>query len=214
MDSSQVQPQPRPSPFKRTAISCQHCQHRKMRCDRRVLGSPCTNCRLDGMECLQGQSKPRSRAPKSSRKKKDPIANSQPTSTVSTGNSASQDQTARDGELPSFIKALPAHLTVEDISYLRHRGIFQIPATGCRNEILRAYFHFVHPLMPLLDVETFLGPMLAGDCSDKISLMLLYAVLCSGAAHIEIGVLQALGYETRKSARKAFFDRARVSASY
>ncbi|KAK6371535.1 hypothetical protein LTS17_008786 [Exophiala oligosperma] len=162
------------------------------------------------MECLQGQSKPRSRAPKSSRKKKDPIANSQPTSTVSTGNSASQDQTARDGELPSFIKALPAHLTVEDISYLRHRGIFQIPATGCRNEILRAYFHFVHPLMPLLDVETFLGPMLAGDCSDKISLMLLYAVLCSGAAHIEIGVLQALGYETRKSARKAFFDRARL----
>lgn len=171
------------------------------------------------MECLQGQSKPRCRGSKPSRldggrQEKDVTARSQPASSLFAGNSATPNQTGYDGELPSFIKALPAHLTVEDVAYLRHKGIFQIPATGCRNEILRAYFHFVYPLMPLLDVETFLGPMLAGESSEKISLMLLYAVLCSGAAHIEIGVLQALGYESRKSARKAFFDRARVSTGY
>ncbi|KAK7887791.1 hypothetical protein LTR67_009694 [Exophiala xenobiotica] len=115
-----------------------------------------------------------------------------------------------DAGLPNFVKALPAHLTAEDAEYLRHKGIFHIPGTGCRNEILRAHFQFVHPLMPLLDVESFVGPMLQSSPSEKISLLLLYAVLCSGAAHVEIGVLHAMGYQSRKAARKAFFDRARL----
>ncbi|KEF59597.1 uncharacterized protein A1O9_04443 [Exophiala aquamarina CBS 119918] len=34
--------------------------------------------------------------------------------------------------------------------------------------------------------------------------------MCSGAAHVHIDSLQALGYDTRKSARRAFFERARV----
>lgn len=214
---SPSQPQPRPLPFRRTAVSCQYCQGRKIRCDRKALGCPCTNCRLDGIECVLGVRKSQTRA---SRPSKAGATRAQSTSDAPSqrvmldvfdgGDSIGERRTTVDTGLPSFVKALPAHLTVEDRQYLRHKGIFQLPATGCRNEILRAYFQFVHPLMPLLDVESFLSPMLESSPTEKISLLLSYAVLCSGAAHVEIGVLQALGFASRKAARKAFFDRARV----
>jgi hypothetical protein len=217
MELPQPQPQPRPPPYMRTTLSCQYCQGRKIRCDRKILGSPCTNCRLDGIECLLGVRKSQKRASRASnpgdtRTQSASDAPSQGTTAdlLGLGDPSDQRPMTVDAGLPGFVKALPAHLTAEDTEYLRHRGIFQIPATGCRNEILRAHFQFVHPLMPLLDIESFIGPMLQSSPPEKISLLLLYAVLCSGAAHVEIGVLHALGYQSRKAARKAFFDRARV----
>ncbi|KAK5055353.1 hypothetical protein LTR84_013103 [Exophiala bonariae] len=113
-------------------------------------------------------------------------------------------------ELPHFIKPLPTHLTSEDMDYLRHKGIFDIPGMQSCTDLLHSYVKFVHPLLPLLDLETFLGPMVEVGHPAKISLLLLYAVMCSGAAHVHLDALYKLGYSSRKSARRAFFERARL----
>ncbi|EXJ68293.1 uncharacterized protein A1O5_08908 [Cladophialophora psammophila CBS 110553] len=112
--------------------------------------------------------------------------------------------------LPDFIRPLSPDLSPEDMAYLKHKGVFDIPNAHCRNELLRSYFLFGYPLLPLLDVETFLGPMLENDPKDKVSLLLFYAVMCSGAAHVDMQVLRKLGFNSRKLARSAFFERARL----
>ncbi|OAP60804.1 hypothetical protein AYL99_05806 [Fonsecaea erecta] len=112
--------------------------------------------------------------------------------------------------LPNFISPLAADLSFEDTAYLHHKGVFDVPNVNCRNELLRSYFLFSYPLLPLLDVETFLAPMLEGDSEAKISLLLFYAVMCSGAAHVDMRVLRDLGFKTRKLARRAFFERTRL----
>lgn len=36
----------------RARIACLHCRSRKVRCTLAVKGPPCTNCHLDGLECV------------------------------------------------------------------------------------------------------------------------------------------------------------------
>lgn len=36
----------------RARIACLHCRARKVRCTLTVKGPPCTNCQLDGLECV------------------------------------------------------------------------------------------------------------------------------------------------------------------
>lgn len=206
--------------FRRTAASCQYCQLRKIRCDRKILGSPCTNCRLDDITCMPGHSKkkpiPRSLELPHSSTPKSP--NSETMWEVGREGQSHFDQTTNrphlpgiEDRLPHFIKPLPSHLTAEDADYLRYKGVFEIPDGQPRFEILCSYVQFAHPLLPLLDLENFLGPIMENNQSPGLSLLLFYAVMCSGAAHVHIDSLQALGYDTRKSARRAFFERARVS---
>ncbi|KIX08513.1 uncharacterized protein Z518_03169 [Rhinocladiella mackenziei CBS 650.93] len=203
--------------FKRIARSCQRCQSRKIRCDRKILGLTCTNCHLDGIECTPGKGKPaglerrRSAKPKSSnRNTADARSPSGHLFPVCDNRELVQDLTAAYSALPCFIKPLPSHLTCEDTDYLSYKRVFEIPEARYRNEILRSYFQFVYPLLPLLDVGGFLGPMLQNDPQDQVSLLLFQAVMCSGAAHVDIQILHALGYGTRKAARRAFFERARL----
>lgn len=220
MVPSEIRQQPPGLGFKRRAASCQYCQMRKIRCDRRLLGSPCTNCRLDEVNCIPGHSK-RKDIPTNKTTRHAAVPKSPETENVldtSTHGASSLDQLTNDADLrnsemnlPHFIKPLPSHLTTEDMQYLRHKGIFELPNIQSRTEILRSYVQFVHPLLPLLDLETFLGPLVEASQPAKVSLLLFYAVMCSGAAHVHMDALYALGYNSRKSARRAFFDRARVS---
>ncbi|OAL36964.1 hypothetical protein AYO20_03733 [Fonsecaea nubica] len=92
----------------------------------------------------------------------------------------------------------------------KHKGVFDIPNANCRNELLRSYFLFSYPLLPLLDIGDFLRPMIEDDTGDKVSLVLFHAVMCSGAAHVDMQVLRDLGFKSRKLARSSFFERARL----
>lgn len=51
-------------PIKRRASkACQCCRSRKVRCNVVEHGAPCTNCRLDNVECIITESKRRSYVP-------------------------------------------------------------------------------------------------------------------------------------------------------
>lgn len=205
--------------FRRTAVACQHCQGRKIRCDRRIRGSPCTNC----VVCTPGNTKAQPSAGKLEKRRAINCRASnydRDNQRVIPDHSPANPQawlppsTGAGPRLPDFFKTLPPHLSAEDLDYLTRKGIFQIPEAKWRYELIRSYLQFVHPLLPLLDAESFLGPMLQSNSREQISLLLFHAVMCSGAAHVDLCTLQALGYSTRRSARKAFFDRARVRTSF
>jgi hypothetical protein len=114
------------------------------------------------------------------------------------------------GVLPDYIRPLPAKFLEVDIDFLQAKGALDIPEVELRNELLKSYIQYVHPFMPLLDLDEFLGIILRGDASSQLSLLLFQAVMFAGTAFVNIRHLHAAGYDTRKEARKAFFRRARV----
>ncbi|CAI7639273.1 unnamed protein product [Penicillium glandicola] len=269
-------------PVKRRASkACCCCRARKVRCDVVENGSPCTNCRLDQVECVVTESKRRkksrveienhSESPEASEENPfhrlsdlSGLADLVPTSpsqasldldqgqhmphllyqnqaqrigsddhyrrrmapnpavpaSIPLANMTSQIQQLLDpnfgntrsasGFLPDYIRGLPARLQKEDIDYLAVKGALTIPDVTLRNELLKSYVHYVHTYMPLLDLEEFLQNIVHNDGIHRISLLLFQAVMFAGVAFIDMKHLQAAGYQTRKVARKVFFQRARL----
>jgi hypothetical protein len=117
------------------------------------------------------------------------------------------------GELPRFIKPLPAKIGPDEISYLEKKGALSVPRGTLRSEMLRAYVEFVHPYMPLLDLHDFLAMVDGRDeTKGKVSLILFQAVMFAGSAFVDMDHLRAAGYASRKDARKDFFQKTRVSS--
>lgn len=117
---------------------------------------------------------------------------------------------APNGHLPDYIRALPTRLQKEDVDYLAAKGALTLPDIPLRNELIKAYIHYVHTYMPLLDLEEFLQTIVQNDGVHRISLLLFQAVMFAGMAFVDMKHLQAAGYHSRKSARKVFFQRARL----
>lgn len=111
--------------------------------------------------------------------------------------------------LPAYIEDLP-YLPFEDLQYLAAKNVFSFPETTLRNELLKTFVHNVYPYVPLLDLPTFLQAITANDGSRRISLLLFHAVMFSSIAFIEPEHLHRAGFNSRKEARKAFFQKARV----
>ncbi|CAG7917447.1 unnamed protein product [Penicillium olsonii] len=272
-------------PVKRRASkACCCCRARKVRCDVVENGSPCTNCRLDQVECVVTESKRRKKSrvevenhSESPEAVEDNhfhgrfndlsgLADLVPTSpsqnsvdldqgqhmphllyqnqatrigsigsddryqrrmapnpavpaSMPLANVTSQIQQLLDprfgnarsnGSLPDYIRGLPARLLKEDIDYLAIKGALTIPEPSLRNELLKSYIHYVHTYMPLLDLEEFLQTIVQNNGLHRISLLLFQAVMFAGVAFIDMKHLQAAGYQTRKAARKVFFQRARL----
>jgi hypothetical protein len=120
-------------------------------------------------------------------------------------------QKSLGGDLPRFIKPLPAKIGPDEISYLERKGALTVPRGTLRSEMLRAYVEFVHPYMPLLDLHDFLSMIDRADGSKgKVSLILFQAVMFAGSAFVDMQYLRAAGYATRKEARKDFFQKTRI----
>ncbi|KAF9894204.1 hypothetical protein FE257_007706 [Aspergillus nanangensis] len=276
-------------PVKRRASkACCCCRARKVRCDVVENGSPCTNCRLDQVECIVTESKRRKKsrvevdnatrqlsqspadlsedggnlfrrlsecnglpdvAPASPSQRSVDLDQGQHMphllyqsqvnrigsgehlrrrmapnpavrATMPLQNVTSQIQQLLDPTfanvrssgivLPDYIRGLPPRLQKEDIEYLAMKGALTVPDVALRNELLKAYIHYVHTYMPLLDLEDFLQTIVQNDGIRRMSLLLFQAVMFAGTAFIDLKHLHASGYPTRKAARKAFFQRARL----
>jgi hypothetical protein len=115
-------------------------------------------------------------------------------------------------KLPGYLKPLPQRMTSVDIDYLFAKGALSLPEINVRNALIRAYLEYVHPYMPLIEVHDVLHIIDEGTGkSGRISLLLFQAIMFAGTAFVEMEYLRMAGYTTRKSARKAFFQKARVN---
>ncbi|EEA25922.1 hypothetical protein TMatcc_005828 [Talaromyces marneffei ATCC 18224] len=111
---------------------------------------------------------------------------------------------------PRFLKPLSSCIASEDVEYLRSKGALTIPEPSLRNELLKAYVQWVYSSLPVLDLHSFLEAVARNDPDANISLLLFQAVMFAGTAFVDLRHLQAAGFKTRREARKAFFNNARL----
>lgn len=74
-----------------------------------------------------------------------------------------------------LISEAPISLSDEDREYLRYKGVFTLPQKSTCNELLRAYFHHVHPIMPVIDASVLLKLHQTGKASEW-NLLLLWSM--------------------------------------
>ena len=114
--------------------------------------------------------------------------------------------------LPNYLKPLPPRMTAVDIDYLCAKGAISIPARPIRNALLLAYLEYVHPFMPSIEVNQVLRIINDGTgASGRMSLLLFQSIMFAGTAFVDMEHLRSAGFSNRKAARKAFFQKARVS---
>lgn len=119
-------------------------------------------------------------------------------------------QPTNEAVLPNFVPALPNRILAEDLAFLQKKGALLIPETSLRNELLRCYVQYVHPYLPLLELDEFLTAIQKDDGSSTVSLLLFQAAMFAATAYIDMRYLHSQGYDTRKAARKAFFSRVKL----
>ncbi|OJD16056.1 hypothetical protein AJ78_03729 [Emergomyces pasteurianus Ep9510] len=255
---------------KRASAACRSCRARKVRCDVLLKSTPCTNCRLDGAECVIAESK-RTKFARTAdgttlligNPQKDPednawnAANTAPNNELiqaSTSGSVDRNneydssdcelqqqstpdpivahdmilsnmfsimhqlfgpapetiQAQPDIDLPRFIKQNRMEIDPDDLNYLHKKGAFEIPHFAFRNELLKSFVNYVHVYMPFLDLEDFLQTIYENSGRKRISLLLFQAVMFAGTAFVNMKHLRMAGYQCRRAARKAFFQRVRA----
>jgi hypothetical protein len=114
-----------------------------------------------------------------------------------------------EASLPLFIKPLTPELDAEDWRYLEKRGCFIFPASDLEKIILGQYTEYVHPLVPILDLDDFIGTV-RGSTRKQVSLLLYHAVMCAGLAAVNVDTILKYGYESKPAIRKEYYTKAKV----
>ncbi|KAJ4109057.1 Cutinase transcription factor 1 beta [Fusarium oxysporum] len=114
-------------------------------------------------------------------------------------------------QFPAFLRPLPNKIAPEDVDYLKIKGALSVPTLPLQNALLQAYVEYVHPYMPLMDLNHFLGIINSRDGKNgQTSLFLYQAVMFAASAFVDMKYLREGGYTTRKAARKSFFQKTRL----
>jgi len=77
--------------------------------------------------------------------------------------------------------------------------------------LLSSYIQYVYPYLPTTDLTIIIG-ILGGE-NAKISVLLLQAINFAAVAFVDMIEIRLAGFNTRRSCRKAFYDKAKVSDS-
>jgi hypothetical protein len=113
--------------------------------------------------------------------------------------------------LPPYLTPLPRSLDSETMHFLATKDTFSLPSTEFRDICLSRYIEFVHPLLPVLNLNNFLMTIERGTGEGgTISLSLFHAVLCSALSFVEEDVCTKAGYSSKREARQAFLDKTKV----
>uniref|UniRef100_A0A0B7KNF3 Xylanolytic transcriptional activator regulatory domain-containing protein n=1 Tax=Bionectria ochroleuca TaxID=29856 RepID=A0A0B7KNF3_BIOOC len=131
-----------------------------------------------------------------------------PTGICAVANICEPDGADRSGHylLPNGIFA---SLDPEDQEYLRRKGVFVFPEARVRENLVQAYFHYVHPFFPIVDIQDFL-PKHESGALDKISTHLLWSMYLAACNFLEEDVVQAAGFTSRKEMKRSFYRKAKA----
>lgn len=111
--------------------------------------------------------------------------------------------------LPEFVRPLPENLTKEDINYLYLTGALDLPSTRFFKALLSSYIQYIYPYLPTTDLANIIG-ILVGE-NAEISILLLQAINFAAVTFVDMMEIRLAGFDTRRSCRKAFYDKAKVS---
>ncbi|KAF9886172.1 hypothetical protein FE257_011997 [Aspergillus nanangensis] len=112
--------------------------------------------------------------------------------------------------VPDYIAELPDRLDENDLEFLASKGALCLPTAKFRGELLNAYILWVHPQIPVLNLDEFLKAIVYNDGMNRISLLLFHAAMYAASAFVEIDHIRDEGYPSRKAAREVLFSRAKA----
>ena len=123
--------------------------------------------------------------------------------------------TITSDSLPPYLKPPPGDMSADTMHFIRERGAFTVPETTLRNQLLQCYVDYVYPFMPSIDLRSFLRIVIGEDKgAEKVSLLLFHAIMFTGTAFVDMGLLERAGYKTRIEARTAFYNKVRVCVKF
>lgn len=98
------------------------------------------------------------------------------------------------------------------MQYLSLKGALTLPGIPLQNALIQSYIEYVYPYMPLIDLHGFLNIVDRRDgVNGQTSLLLYQSIMFAATAFVDMKYLRDAGFTTRKAARKAFFQKTRVS---
>lgn len=116
-----------------------------------------------------------------------------------------------DTWLPEYISPLPPWVSREDCKYLHEQGVFNVPDARIRNELLRNYIQYVHPALPVLNLEDFFMVIDQSYAGTRgISFLLFQAVMFAATAFEKPASLTREGFRDRREARRTRFERVKL----
>lgn len=74
-----------------------------------------------------------------------------------------------------------SHMMPQDVAYLRSKGVFSVPTKAVCETLLEAYFHHIHPVLPVVDPVAVLTTFRNGGAS-AINLLLLWSMFSVAAS--------------------------------
>lgn len=99
----------------------------------------------------------------------------------------------------------------EDIQYLQKRGAFVLPETELQDACLRCYFQHVQPQFPIVD-PVHITSIVKGTKVDgeKLSLLLLHALIFVGSTWVPVKFVRKLGFLSRNAFRRTIHKKMRL----
>ncbi|KAH6665010.1 fungal-specific transcription factor domain-containing protein [Halenospora varia] len=105
-------------------------------------------------------------------------------------------------------------MSPDDARALERSGCLHIPTTSTLDHLIKAYFLYVHPNLPILDEGQFwsIYTNQEGICGkpSRISLFLFQAMLFAASNHVPFRILQRCGFKSVREARKTLYQRAKT----
>ncbi|KAJ5657116.1 Cutinase transcription factor 1 beta variant 3 [Penicillium longicatenatum] len=113
--------------------------------------------------------------------------------------------------LPPFLRPLPTTMDPDAVKHLHEVGALALPGIALQNALLQAYVENVHVALPFMDLPSFLNSIHGGhEDKGQISLLLFHSVMFAATAFVDMKYLCEDGYQTRRCARKQFFQRTKL----
>lgn len=118
-------------------------------------------------------------------------------------------------KLPENIKELFPALDHDTFKYLSRRGVLALPSRALLSLCLSRYVEFVHPVLPVLELNaTLVAINDETGASGRVSLLLLLAMIYASMPFVELVNLQRYHYTSKIEARLRFYERAKVSHNF
>ena len=99
----------------------------------------------------------------------------------------------------------------EDIEYLRVKGALSLPESELLSACLRSYFQNSQPMYPVVDAFKVMSIVQdTNSDNEKLSLLLLQALIFVGATWVDVRLVRKLGFLSRKAFRRTIHRKIRL----
>ncbi|CEI38438.1 unnamed protein product [Fusarium venenatum] len=104
-------------------------------------------------------------------------------------------------------------LHTDDVKYLESQGCFKVPEISCLDDLIRAFFRYAHPILPVINEAEFWSvydPLASDGNNTRLPVILLSAMLFVACKYVEESALQGMQLGSAHEARERFLRKTQL----